>query len=203
MVVTPHFNSTQLIAPSPGTGPGIGGSVMYAPLGTALPTTTGATLNSAFTDLGYVDDKGIRDKEERRTTDTFAWGGGLVGTIQDSYTRTMTVTFLQFLDPSVLEVTYGANNVVVTPNTGSTGTEVAVACNDLLLDTLSWVFQGFYGNSLVAKVIPIARIVTVGEVNFTHKAFTTVEVTIKAFPDKLNNHAYLYTDDGVTTTDGS
>lgn len=200
MTVTPQFNSQQLIAPNPGTGPGIGGSVLYAALGTPLPTSTDATLDSAFTDLGYVDQNGIRDRENRRTTDVFAWGGGLVGTLQESYDRTMTVTFLQYLDPNVLTVSYGSANVTTTPATQSTGTEVAAALNASLLDTFSWVFQGFYNSALVCKVVPIARIVSVGEVNWTQRAFTTVEATLKAFPDADNNHAYLYTNDGVTTS---
>lgn len=198
MTVTPKFDTFNLIAPSPGTGPGVGGSVLFAPVGTPLPTTTAATLNSAFTDLGYVDQSGIRDKENRRNTDVFAWGGSLVGTIQESYDRTLTVTFLQFLDPSVLTVAYGSANVAVTPATNSTGTEVAASLNAVILNTYSWVFQGFYNNSLVCKVIPVARITQIGDVNFQSRAFTTIECTMKAFPDNSGNFEYLYTNDGIT-----
>jgi hypothetical protein len=200
---TAQYNSLQLIAPSPGTGPGLGGSVLKAPLGTPLPTSTGAVLSSAFVDLGYCDENGIRDREERRNTDVFAWGGGLVGNVQQSYGRTMTIRFMQYLDANVLEAAYGQNNTQVTPATSMTGTEVAVALNSVLLDTLSWVFQGFYRSALVCKVVPIARIVQVGDVDWTHRAFTTVEATLKAFPDTANNHAYLYTNDGITTLSGS
>lgn len=197
----PNYDSLQLIAPSPGTGPGIGGSVLRAPIGTPLPTGTNATLNAAFADLGYCDENGIRDREERRNTDVFAWGGGLVGNVQQSYARTMTIRFMQFLDPNVLATAYGNANTTVTPATTLTGTETAVALNAVLLDTLSWVFQGFYRNALVCKVIPIARVVNVGDVDMTHRAFTVVEATLKAFPDAANNHAYLYTNDGLTTLD--
>jgi hypothetical protein len=176
---------------------------MKAPIGTPLPTTTDAVLNNAFTDLGYTDENGIRDREERRNQDVFAWGGGLVGNVQQSYARTMTITFMQYLRPTVLEVAYGQNNCTVTPATTMTGNETAVALNANLLDTLSWVFQGFYRNALVCKVLPIARIVEVGDVDWTHRSFTTVTCTLKAFPDYLNNHAYLYANDGVTTLEGS
>lgn len=196
-----NFDSLQLIAPSPGVGPGVGGSVLHAPLGTTLPTAAGGALNSAFVDLGYCDENGIRDREDRRNTDVFAWGGGLVGNIQQSYARTMTVRFLQFLDPNVLQTAYGLNNTTITPATSLTGTQVAVKLNSILLDTLSWVFQGFYQSALVMKVIPIARVVNIGDVDMTHRAFTYVECTIKAFPDSNNNHAYLYTNDGLNTTE--
>jgi hypothetical protein len=199
MAVTPGYNALQLIAPSPGTGEGVGGSIMKAPLGTALPTGTGASINSAFVDLGYCDENGIKDKEERRHTPTFAWGGGLVGDLQQSYSRTMTIKFLQYVNPNVLTAAYGSSNVTVTAATSSTGTEVAALLNSLLLDTLSWCFQGFYRTAAVLKVIPIGRIVDIGDTDFTHKAFTTVTATLLAFPDPANNHGYLYTNDGVTT----
>jgi hypothetical protein len=199
-LATVGFNSQQLVAPSPGLGLGIGGSVMHAPLGTALPTGTDQVINPAFVDLGYCDENGIKDREERRNTDTFAWGGGLVGNIQQSYARTMTIRFMQFLNPNVLATAYGAANTITTPNTSYHGTYVAAQLNSLLLDTLSWVFQGFYKSALICKVVPIARVVSVGDVDLTHRAFTTIECTLKAFPDTNNNHAYLYVDDGVLTS---
>jgi hypothetical protein len=199
MTVLPRYNDQALIAPSPGIGEGIGGSVLWAPLGTPLPESTDAVLNSAFTDLGYVDNKGIRNREERKTTDVYAWGGDLVATLQDSYTRTMEVTFLQFLDPEVISMAYGTQNVTVTPPTESTGTEVAAALNSLLLNTVSWVFQGFYQDALVCQVLPIARITSIGEVNWTNTALTTISATIKCFPDSLRNASYLYTNDGINT----
>jgi hypothetical protein len=198
MAVTAQFRSNQLIAPSPGTGPGIGGSVMYAPLGTALPTAPlPATLSSAWTDLGYCDETGIRDREERRNTNVFSWGGGLVGNVQESYARVMTIRFLQYLNPNTLTIAYGSSNTTITPATASAGTQVAVTLNALLLDYLCWCFQGFYRNALVMKVLPQARITQLGEVNWTHRAFTMVEATLLAFPDDYNQHAYLYTNDGV------
>lgn len=103
---------------------------------------------------------------------------------------------MQYLDSNVLKVIYGQNNVAVTPSSGSSGTETAIALNAILLDTLSWVFQGFYQGALVCKTVPLARIVNVGDVNWTNKNFTTVTATLKAFPDANKNHGYLYTDDG-------
>lgn len=197
-----EYNATQLVAPSPGVGPGIGGSVMRAPLGTALPVGTEQVLNAAFTDLGYCDENGIRDREERRNTDVFAWGGGLIGNLQQSYARTVTIRFMQFLNPDVLATAFGESNVSVTPATSYSGQQVAAALNANLLEDVSWVFQGFYQSALVCKVLPIARVVSVGDIDMTHRAFTSVEATLKCFPDSNNNHAYLYTNDGVLSGGG-
>lgn len=198
-VVTPEFDATQLMAPSPR----VTGSVMRAPLGTALPTSSFAVVNTAFTDLGYSDENGLKQKEDRSNTDVFAWGGDLVGTLQDKYSRTMSLKLLQFVNEDVLITAYGTTNVTSTPATTDQGTEFAVKMNPKLLDTVSWVFDGFYKDILCRVVIPIGRVTAIGDVDFTHKMFTTVDCTIKAYPDAAKNHGYLYVNDGFTTLDGS
>lgn len=200
MPVTTAINATQTIAPSPR----ITGSVLYAPVGTALPTTSFAALNTGFTDLGYTDENGLKQKEDRSNTDVFVWGGDQIATLQEKYSRTMSFKLLQFLDSNVLAAAYRNSNITVTPPTSMNGTEVAVAMNSQILDTLSWVFDGYYfteaGNeALVRVVIPIGRITQIGDVDLTNKALTSVEATLKAFPDALGNSGYLYVNNGITT----
>ena len=184
--------------------PRITGSVLYAPLGTALPATSFAALNAGFTDLGYIDENGVKTKEDRSNTDVFTWGGGILGTLQEKYSRTMTFKLYQFLNENVLSTAYGHNNVTVTAPSSENGKEIAVQLNAMLLDTLSWVFDGYYYTSagyqaLMRYVIPDGRPVSIGDVDMTNKAFTSVEVTLKAFPDSSNNLGYLYVNDGITS----
>ena len=203
MPVTTADNVTQVIAPSPR----VTGSVLYAPINTPLPTTSYATLNTGFEDLGYIDEKGLTQKEDRPQTEKFAWGGDLLASLQNHYMRTMSFRAMQFLDSNVLAAGYGNANVTVTPASSSQGTEVAVAMNAKRLDVLSWVFDGYYltaagVNSLVRIVIPIGQIVQVGDVDFTNKDLTSLELTVKALPDSAGNHGYLYVNNGLTTTGG-
>lgn len=193
-------NVKQVIAASPR----ITGSCLYAPVGTALPTSSFATLNTGFTDLGYVDENGLKQKEDRSNTDVFVWGGDLIATLQEKYSRTMSFKLFQFLDSNVLAAAYRNSNVNVTPATSMNGTEIAVKMNSQILDTLSWVFDGYYFTAagyeaLVRVVIPIGRITQIGDVDMTNKALTSIEATLKAFPDGDGNHGYLYVNDGVTT----
>ena len=198
---------TQVIAPSPR----VTGSVFYAPVGTALPTssyvalTTGGGTN--WEDLGYIDEAGLKQKEDRPQQDVFVWGGDLIASLQQHYSRTLMFKALQFLSSNVLAVGYGNSNTTVTPATSTQGTEVAVNMNSKTLDVLSWVFDGYYltsagVNALVRIVIPKGQVVTVGEVDLTNKALTSLDLTIKAFPDSNKNHGYLYVNNGVTTTSG-
>jgi hypothetical protein len=193
-------NVNQLIAPSPRTT----GSVLWAPQGTTLPTTSfatlmGGTISTGFSDLGFLDENGIKQKENRATTDVFAWGGDLVGTLQDKYDRTLTFKLMQFDNAEVLAVGYGIDNVTMTAASTSEGVEIAVAMNANLLDTRSWVFDGIYNQQLARIVIPIGRVITLGELDTTQKAFMTLECNLKAYPDSLNNHGYMYFNNGMTT----
>ena len=197
-------NVLQLIAPSPRTT----GSIMWGPLTSTLPTTSYATLvagtgsgpaATGLSDLGFADENGLKQKEDRSTTDMFAWGGSLVGTLQDKYSRTMTFKLLQFNNNNVAAAGYGISNVSYVPATTSNGNEIAIQMNAKLLDTRAWVFDGIYNAALARVVIPIGRVVTVGEVDMTNKAYMTTECTLKAYPDNANNHGYMYLNDGQVT----
>lgn len=193
-------NVAQLIAPSPRTS----GSVMWGPTGTSLPTTSYATLVGGtfpvgLNDLGFIDENGLKQKENRKTTDVFAWGGSLVGTLQTSYDRTMTFKLLQFNNSQVQAAGHGINNVTLTAATTSQGNEISVKLNATLLDTRAWVFDGLYNLQLCRVVIPIGRVVTIGDVDMTHKMYSVLECTLKAYPDSSANHGYMYLNDGAVT----
>jgi hypothetical protein len=190
-------NVLELLAPSPRTS----GSILWAPVGSTLPTTSYADLDgTAFKDLGFADDNGLKQRESRSTTDVFAWGGDLVGTLQTQYSRDLMFKLLQFRNTEVLAAAYGISNVSVVPASSQNGKEIAVKLNPQLLDTRSWVFDGIFGQSLVRIVIPIGRVTTVGELDMTHKAYMTTDATLKAYPDSNKNHGYMYINDGQKTS---
>jgi hypothetical protein len=192
-------NVLELLAPSPRTS----GSILWAPIGATLPTTSYApidgTVGTGFKDLGYADDTGLKQRETRSNTDVFMWGGDIGGTLQGNYDRTMMFRLMQFRNTEVLSAAYGISNVSVVAANTTQGKEIAVKLNPKLLDTRSWIFDGFYASNLVRIVIPIGRITVVGEVNMTHKTYMTIECTLKAYPDAQKNHGYLYVNDGVHT----
>jgi hypothetical protein len=170
-------------------------------LGATLPTTSYATLDgtpiTGFVDLGFADENGLKQKETRSTTDVFVWGGDLAGTLQDKYDRTMMFRLMQFRNVEVLKASFGISNISVVAATTTNGKEIAVKFNPQLLDTRSWVFDGFYNANLVRVVIPIGRVITVNEIDMTHKTYMTTECTLKAYPDSNKNHGYMYINDGA------
>jgi hypothetical protein len=111
----------------------------------------------------------------------------------------MTFRLLQFNNSAVQAASHGIANVSVSAATTSAGNEIAVKLNAALLDTRAWVFDGIYGIQLCRVVIPIGRVVQVGEIDMTHKAYSTIECTLKAYPDAQRNHGYMYLNDGAVT----
>jgi hypothetical protein len=188
-------NVAQVIA----ANPLITGGFYSAPLGTALPTTSGVALNMAFIPLGYIGDNGVTQTSQRQITDVNAWGGDLVATLQDKFDITIKLDFLQALDADVKKAVFHTDNVTVTPSTPFSGTEIKVLHNSKLLETRSWSIESYYDAATMRLIMPRGRIVEVGDIKYSHKELTMYAATLKLFPDTSGNHAYEYDNDGVVT----
>lgn len=184
----------QITAPSPR----VTGGVLNAVPGTTLPTTAlGAP--TAFASLGRVSSEGLRRTENRANTDVNDWGGDLVATLQDKYDVSLRFILIQTMNADVQKAVHGTNNVQVTPATTSSGTEIASTLNSSLLDTSSWVFDGFFNLANLRLVVPLGRITQIAEVRWVHSALFAYDCTLKCFPDDNGTHAIQYLNDGITT----
>lgn len=192
-MTTGGYNDAQIIAPSPT----VGGGLYRAPLGTTLPTDNTTTLNASFVSLGYLDDEGVTVNIDRPSTDTYAWGGNLIASLQQHYVPTLTFKLFQVLDPDVLKAIHSDGNVTVTAATSTSGTLTTVNFNATLNKNSAWAIEAFYQSNSVRIVLPNARVVQVGNYQLTHKTVAVYPVTLKPFPDNNGNFAYQYTDDGV------
>lgn len=185
----------EIVAPSPK----VTGGVLYAPLGTTLPTDAVTALDPAFISLGRISDDGVDKTESRPKQDKFDWGGSLIATLQDSFMLTLKFKLLQLVNADVQRAVHGEDNVTVTAATATTGTRIASAINAKLLDQGVYVIDAYYMKMSGRLVLPIARPVEVGQLKWVHKDLAAYELTVQAFPDNDNNMAYEYWDDGVTT----
>lgn len=183
----------QVVAPSPN----ILGGIWRAPLGTTLPTDTTTALTSPYVSLGYVGDDGLTRNEARPNTKTFAWGGQLVASLQQSYSVTFTFKLLQPLDADVLKAVHSDGNVTVTAATSTVGTLTSTQLNPTLNKNATWAFESFYQLNTLRQTAPIARITQIGPYKWTHKEIAVYDVTLECFPDANGNFLYEITDDGV------
>jgi hypothetical protein len=57
--------------------------------------------------------------------------------------------------------------------------------------------EGFYQAATFRMILPIARITMLGDYKITHKALSTYDATLEAFPDVNGDFVIQYWDDGI------
>lgn len=158
----------------------------------------GADLKAdGWTHVGFISEDGVTEANERDTEKVKAWGGDTVRVLQNDHTQTFAFSFFELGNPEVLKLIYGDENVTV----GSDG-KVEVKQNSKVLPHKSFMIQVLDGNTKIDKFIPDGQITETGELQMTHSAVMSVEVTMEAFVDKQGNKVYT-TQSQVTPTAGS
>lgn len=168
--------------------PMIGGAVHVAPLGTSLPTSTTATLNSAFVDVGYISADGIKNDLSRTSNSIRAWGGDEVLQIQNEKNDNWTFTMIEAKNINVLKEVFGSTNV----SADSSG-NITINVNSKELSKASWVFDMILSDGSAKRcVLPIAKITNVAEIAYTDADAVGYAVTLNTLPDTSGNTHYEY-----------
>lgn len=158
--------------------PKVGGAVFWAPLGSTLPATASATLDTAFVCLGYVSEDGVTFSRSRETEDVTAWGGDKVLTLQTEKTDTAQMTLIEALNENVLKLVHGADNV-----TGALATGLTVKENSQELDYGVWVIDAVLnGDILMRTIMPNAKVTNIDDIQFASNAAVGYNVTAAAYP---------------------
>lgn len=160
---------------------GASGNVYGAPTGTALPTTTGASLNASFVNLGYVSDAGVVQSIGRDTTSIKAWGGDEIRKIRTSHELSYALTLLE-TNPASLEAYYGDQTDV--------DTVVQISANSPLRQ--EWVIHVVDGVNIVRIVIPDGEVIETGDVTYATEEAIAYPITISAYADTSGFKAYKY-----------
>ena len=146
----------------------------------------GADLKAdGWTHVGFISEDGVTEANERDTEKVKAWGGDTVRVLQNDHTQTFAFSFFELGNPEVLKLIYGDENVTV----GSDG-KVEVKQNSKVLPHKSFMIQVLDGATKIDKFIPDGPIIETGELQMTHSAVMSVEVTVEAFVDKQGNKVY-------------
>lgn len=168
--------------------PNVGGAIYRAPFGSTLPTSTSATLDAAFKELGYASEDGVVNTNSPETENIKAWGGQTVLTVQNSKDDTFAVTLIEALNADVLKAVYGSDNV-----TGSLSTGITVNVNDAEAEAAAWVFDMIMRDGASKRiVIPNGKITEIGEITYADNSAVGYAITITALPDKDGNNHYEY-----------
>lgn len=162
------------------------GTVLRAPVGTALPTSATATPNIAFTDLGYIGEDGITESHARSSDKKKAFGGTVVKVLQTDYSATIKVVFLESVNAEVLKAVWGDANVT------TSGSDITVKKNKDLLPHSSWIFDTLDGDGSIRTVVPDGQVTEVGDIQKVNTEVIMYEVTIECFEDSAGTPVYEY-----------
>ena len=94
--------------------------------------------------------------------------------------------------------TAGTTASVPTTNTTGRGNRLAVKGTSAPTPKKIWVFEIFSDAAKVRVVLPVARVMDVGDTTFKDDSVAAAAATLQAFPDTAQGYFYTYTDDGQT-----
>jgi hypothetical protein len=169
---------------------GTGGSLAwFAPLATALPTSTSASLNAAFKDAGWISSDGLSQKVAEATTDINAYGTIVpVRTLTTSSKRTFDLTFLESNTTSLEIYNRLALGSITVAVDGSFSFDTGAPSSQ----QWSAVFDIIDGANHVRAVCPIVQNTGPGDLNVKAGEAIQYPVQLTAYPDTAGNAIYWY-----------
>ncbi|MEC4856723.1 hypothetical protein R2325_14035 [Mycobacteroides chelonae] len=174
--------------------PMVSGGIWRVPQNIVLPTTAYDTRPVSSIRLGGVSDEGYTYSSERQTDKKKDWNGDKVRSVQQSKDDTFELTFIEFLNPRVMEVVYGTDNVTVTPANASHGTHIAVKSVADVLDHGAYIIDTFDGKVKRRRCIPDAQPDKIEPIGEKPGDWSVYKVTFDLFPDSQGATNYLYTE---------
>ncbi len=168
--------------------PGISGAIFAAAAGVELPKDTSTALNEAFKNLGYVSEDGLKNAKKSEGEETKAWGGEVVLDNKEKSEDVFEFTLLETTSEDVLKTVHGAANV-----SGTLATGITVKVNDEQDDPHPFVVDMLLkGGTAKRIVIPLGKVVEVGEVVYKDNEVTGYPVKLMAKKDTDGNSHYEY-----------
>lgn len=171
------------------------GGVLYAPIGTALPTNETTALNAAFKALGYIGEDGVSPSGDAASiTDIASWGGDIVASVTETKSiDRLGFTLLEYLNADVNTLLYGATNVTVTAPAGADGTKLAIQSTGYEIPAQVYAFEMLFKGKKMRFVVPNGQLVITAERPLVHTDVAGYEVELTCLPNASGVRMYRYT----------
>lgn len=171
------------------TKPKIGGAIWYAETDATMPTDADTALGNGWNCVGYISEDGVKVTITRTNEQIKAWGGDVVDESQTEYKEEYEFTMIEFLNPNVLKVGYGDDAVTGTDLT----TGISVSSSSEELPEKAWVIEKVLkGNVAMRTVIPSAKVIEIGEIDFNDSNAAGLNVKLSAHPDTGGKYHHDY-----------
>ena len=174
------------------------GAVNWAPLGTTLPTDARTALPSTWKSGGYVNSDGVTLSLDQGTTSIDDWSLGHIRQLLESFTGTVTFTFVQ-TDYDTLCMLFGEDNVTQTAATTTSGALIHVAIGPELAPSQAFVFNMKDGDQRVRLALPNAQPTIDGELVFRANEPISWSVSLDCGQDANGKCIYFMYDDGAVS----
>lgn len=174
--------------------PTITGGIWRIPQHLILPTTAYAPRPAGAIRLGGVSDEGYTYQSERSVEKKKDWNGDKVRSIQTDKDDTLEITFIEFLNPNVMALAYGSNNVTVEAATTQHGTHIAVRDVSEVLDHGAFLIDTFDGKVKRRRCVPDAQPSTIDPITEAPGDWSVYKITFDLFPDSQGATNYVYTE---------
>lgn len=172
---------------------GAGGIVSVAPTGSTLPTTTAATLDAAFVDVGLISEDGLEVNASADYQTIKAWDGSTVRKIQSSFDPTFKFTMME-TNAESLELYWSGSTVE--SNTGESKIEIGAFASD----RRSFVIDVEDGTRIIRYVLPVAEVTERTAIAHKNTEAVAYGITLTAYPDTNNVAIYEYIDTDLTAS---
>ena len=168
------------------------GAVLYAPIGTTLPTDA-TTAASGFTSGGYVSEDGLTLSASFNTTDIKDWSKSTIRTLLDEFTGEVTFSFVQ-TDYESLCAIFGSSYVQKNNNL------ITIKIGAHMAPAMSYVFNMKDGNNKMRVCLPNAQPVLNGDLTFVAGDAINWPVKLSCGADDSGETIYIYAYEPATTT---
>jgi hypothetical protein len=176
------------------------GQVYVAPVGTALPTTPTATLNSTFVGLGYLTTDGVQISSSPEVQDIMSYQARQA-TRRELLNQEVQASFtLQQFNESTIPFAFGGGSVT-SPSAGIYRYELPT---DGALDERAMIIDAVDGTVHQRWILPRGNVTDAVEISFVRDAEQQLPVTFKALQPTDGSTSLIYlTDDAAAFVAGS
>lgn len=163
------------------------GNLYRAPLGTAKPANTQATLDAAYESLGFFNADGVVMSFSDNVQKHYGWQRSQLVRTARTETDTMVAFTPLETNRTVLETFHNGSTVAVN------GSEWEMAIKAPTSVRYSWVFDAFDGTDHKRYYIPIGEITERGDLMYKNGDPVGYPMTMSFYPDSNDTLTYLQT----------